>query len=483
MYEYRLWLTVIIPALHLLPFLSSQAFILATGNTKSRSRSSTFKEIRAHHVQMAKTPNCNQRSSSSSSRVAKSSRKSPARKKKQGASPTRTRKSKSDDIPTHIYSYDVAQIAPENDWVDLNVPPDELRPSATLTTGQCFSWLVVQDECSDSSSNKQQQQQSAWGVHDAKEWIGPLGNRCLSIRETATTTMYRVLAGPTDGVDEYLRDYFQLDVPLAPLYEEWSRHDKRLARIGKVIRGVRILRQDPVECLFSFICSSNNNVPRITKMLAAFRSTFGEFLMEIPCRSAMDDSPRLDVPVGRKLYSFPTLEALQAATDPALREMGLGYRASYIIATIDLLLRCGGEEYLLSLREQGPDFVQEKLCELKGVGRKVADCVALFSLNQAEAIPIDTHVWHIACREYDPSLSEVKSLTPTVYKRCGELFRSRFPSHAGWAHSLLFVAELPSFRGVLPLDIVTQMDEWKEQEKAKKAADKEAKASKNIIKS
>jgi len=330
---------------------------------------------------------------------------------------------------------------------------------------------------------------SAWGVHDAKEWVGPLGNRVISIRETPNTTLYRVLHGPTDGVDEYLRDYFQLDTPLGPLYAQWSERDDRLARISSVIPGVRILRQDPTECLFSFICSSNNNVPRITKMLAAFREAYGEFMMELPCRSSVEDNltngdraePSLCRDnVSREIYSFPTLEALRAANDAALREMGLGYRASYIVATRDRLLELGGEEHLHSLRDvKDANAVQEKLIEFKGVGRKVADCVALFSLDQIEAIPVDTHVWHIACREYDPSLGEVKSLTPTVYKRVGELFRSRFPSHAGWAHSLLFVAELPSFRGVLPKDIVSQMDEWREQERAKKVAEKEAKAARS----
>ena len=413
-----------------------------------------------------------------SSPFKRSPRKSPARKKVEN-----------DINSLRVYSADLANIAPENMWVDMGVPPEELRPSATLTTGQSFSWLVVEDD--ETKVAEGEQKTSAWGVHDAKEWVGPLGNRVISIRETPTTTLYRVLHGPTDGADEYLRDYFQLDTPLAPLYEEWSGRDGRLGRIASVIPGVRILRQDPTECLFSFICSSNNNVPRITKMLAAFRETYGEFMMDLPCRSAIEvnlngesAAPSLrHESIGRQLYSFPTLEALRDATDAALREMGLGYRASYIVATRDLLLELGGEEYLHSLRNmQDANGVQEKLVEFRGVGRKVADCVALFSLDQIEAIPVDTHVWHIACREYDPSLGEVKSLTPTVYMRVGELFRSRFPSHAGWAHSLLFVAELPSFRGVLPADIVSQMDEWREQEKAKKAEEKEAKAARSATK-
>ena len=417
-------------------------------------------------------------------------RKSPARAKK---SPSRkNKKSKEPDVK--IFASDLANIAPENEWVDLHVLPEELRPSNCLTTGQAFSWLVVESDYSDEvggngpaklESNldaefkqEQQHQQSAWGVHDAMEWVGPLDNWVISVRETPTTSLYRVLHGPTDGVEEYLRDYFQLDTPLAPLYDEWGKCDDRLRRIAEVIPGVRILRQDPVECLFSFICSSNNNVPRITQLLKAFRQTYGKFLMDLPCRQLDDEGlPLLGGEiVSRKIYSFPSLETLEAATDKGLREMGFGYRAPYLVETRDLLQELGGHDYLMHLRTiRDADQVQEKLIEFKGVGRKVADCVALFSLDQTEAIPVDTHVWHIACREYDSTLNEVKSLTPTVYRRVGDLFRSRFSSHAGWAHSLLFVAELPSFRNALPEDIIAQMNEWREQEQEKKAADKEAK--------
>lgn len=161
------------------------------------------------------------------------------------------------------------------------------------------------------------------------------------------------------------------------------------------------------------------------------------------------------------LFSFPTLASLASATDDELRDMGLGYRAKYIIETRDLLLNCGGEDYLLNLRsQQDPHVVQEALTTFSGIGRKVADCIALFSLDQNDAIPVDVHVQHIASRDYDPTVFDgAKSITPTIYKRVGDLFRERFRSHSGWAHSLLFVAELPSFREVLPADMLREMDE------------------------
>jgi N-glycosylase/DNA lyase len=208
----------------------------------------------------------------------------------------------------------------------------------------------------------------------------------------------------------------------------------------------------------SFICSSNNNIPRIAKMLEAIRREYGEPLGTFR---------------GRALHSFPSLEALKRrATEQDLRRIGLGYRAKYVVETAKLLDSLGGEPYLRELRgATDPDLVQARLVRLRGVGRKVADCVALFSLRQAGAIPVDVHVWNIARRDYgadDPALGAAKSVTPKVYAAVGDVFRSRFGPHSGWAHSLLFVAELPSFRPVLPEDLVNEMDRFRAEEKARK---------------
>ena len=168
---------------------------------------------------------------------------------------------------------------------------------------------------------------------------------------------------------------------------------------------------------------------------------------------------------GSVQYSFPSLEHLQRqATEADLRtKCGMGYRAKYLIETMKTLTGLGGEMYLQELRLiKDPAIVQEKLIQFCGVGRKVADCVALFSLQQSDAIPVDVHVWNIARRDYGADaliIHTTKSLTPNIYKQIGDLFRSRFPSKSGWAHSLLFVAELPSFRQALPGDLVEEMDQ------------------------
>ena len=151
-------------------------------------------------------------------------------------------------IGPRIVSSDIAKLSPENEWIDLQVPPEELRPSATLTNGQCFNWIVVHSYLDENEGvdSVPATPNSAWGTHNAKEWVGPLQNRVFSIRETTTTTQYRVLHGPTEGAHEYLQHYFRLETKLAPLYAEWSKADSRLSTIAKCIPGVRILRQEPL---------------------------------------------------------------------------------------------------------------------------------------------------------------------------------------------------------------------------------------------
>ena len=114
--------------------------------------------------------------------------------------------------------------------------------------------------------------------------------------------------------------------------------------------------------------------------------------------------------------------------------------------------------------------VQNQLMLMPGVGRKVADCVALFSLDQTEGIPVDTHVWDIALRDYDTllSLKGAKSITPAIYEEVGEVFRKRFPCKAGWAHSVLFAAELPEFRVRLPIALQEEMKAFTEHSKSVK---------------
>lgn len=84
-------------------------------------------------------------------------------------------------------------------------------------------------------------------------------------------------------------------------------------------------------------------------------------------------------------------------------------RAKYITGTVKALQLKpgGGAEWLLSLRKTELEEVIEALSTLPGVGPKVAACIALFSLDQHHAIPVDTHVWQVCSLLLDVSTLQI----------------------------------------------------------------------------
>jgi len=303
-----------------------------------------------------------------------------------------------------------------------------------LENGQAFGW---------------NQDTEAGGV-----WHGVVRDRVVTLREVDNDVLYRVIphlgeAEATEEFHKYLCQYFSLhdpDLSLDKLSREWiSREPERLGLIVGHLKGMRLLRQDPLECTISFICSSNNNIKRIKLMLGYLRRYYGK---------------RLDSPGGEvagdlgfaegEWYEFPSLEALCRVEEKHLRELGFGYRAKYVVGAAKLIAEKGGTQWLLGLRKLSPGEVREQLIQLPGVGPKVADCIALFSLDQLGCVPVDTHVWQLVQREYKHLVGSSKTVTKKVYENITAFFQETFGRHCGWAHSFLFTAELPHFLHRLP---------------------------------
>ncbi|KAI1036726.1 hypothetical protein LB503_002858 [Fusarium chuoi] len=161
-------------------------------------------------------------------------------------------------------------------------------------------------------------------------------------------------------------------------------------------------------------------------------------------------------------HDFPSPQDLTGdKVESHLRELGFGYRAKYIAETARMVANEKPETWLESLRNPDlPGFnttpvPKEKhasykealaqLLTLKGVGPKVADCVCLMGLGWGEAVPVDTHVWQIAQRDYKFGKSKAKTLNKATYEAVGDHFRSLWGPFAGWAHSVLFTADLREF--------------------------------------
>ena len=144
-----------------------------------------------------------------------------------------------------------------------------------------------------------------------------------------------------------LLDYFWLredgSMDLQDMYALWSAADPmHFAHIAPVFPGVRLLRQDPFECLFSFICSSNNNIKRIALMLDKLCAALGN---PVPVPASRPAISLQGHPI-QCMYSFPTPEALLAASveqgegtalHSTLEGLGFGYRAKFVVAALDTL--------------------------------------------------------------------------------------------------------------------------------------------------
>lgn len=254
-----------------------------------------------------------------------------------------------------------------------------------------------------------------------------------------------------DDTEALLRNYFNLHHDLAELYKQWAEADPNFRKRAPRFTGVRMLNQDAWEALVGFICSSNNNISRISQMVHKLCLHYGPYI------GAIGDEV---------FHDFPSPAALTApGVEAHLRELGFGYRARYIAQTAQNISQDRPEGWLLSLRnpasvawgaapgkttaaDEAPTYkrAHEQLLELTGVGPKVADCVCLMGLGWGEAVPVDTHVWQIAMRDYKfGGKSKNKTLTKALYDAVGDHFRELWGSQAGWAHSVLFTADLRAF--------------------------------------
>lgn len=156
--------------------------------------------------------------------------------------------------------------------------------------------------------------------------------------------------------------------------------------------GIRILRQEPWECVCSFIISQNNNIPRIKKIISALSEKYGEKIEQN----------------GTTYYTFPTAKALYDAGEEAIFALKTGFRAKYIIDASSKI--SSGETDLDSiLKEENFDTCVDILCKIKGIGLKVASCALLFGFNKTEAFPID--VWmKRALEKYFPDGIDLNAL-------------------------------------------------------------------------
>lgn len=265
-------------------------------------------------------------------------------------------------------------------------------------------------------------------------------NRGVILRADISKTMEKDM-NSNSNLDDTLKvitDYLNLKINLSTLYKQWSLSDPIFAKQSANFKGIRILRQEPWENLISFICSSNNNVKRISQMCENLCLHFGQYINSYN---------------GVKYFDFPTPQALSgAAVEQRLRELSFGYRAKYISNTAKTMMSLSSSslsalQELYNLRNRPYREAHLELLKFTGVGPKVADCVCLMSLDKNDVVPIDTHVLNIVQRDYKKfkksgTTNTTNSINNKTYIEIGDFFRDIWGEYAGWAHSVLFTADL-----------------------------------------
>ena len=284
--------------------------------------------------------------------------------------------------------------------LDQTVTPFNLEH--TLKCGQSFRWEKHGD----------------W-------WYGVVKDKIIKIRQTTDRLQFETF--PEKVNIDFVVKYFRLDDDLPYILSKINK-DKHISRAIQNFRGLRINRQEPWECLISYICATYKNIPAIKKMILNLSQRFGE-------KISFDN---------HVFYTFPKPKDLAKASLEELKKCKLGFRAKSVLKTSKIIHK--KQFKFKPLKEIGYEKAKRELLSLPGVGQKVADCVLLFSLDKLEAFPVDVWMKRIMLEFYNKYFQRVfvkkvtskKSITPNEYREINSFGIKHFGEYAGYAQEYLF---------------------------------------------
>lgn len=285
--------------------------------------------------------------------------------------------------------------------INLNQSTVPFNLEHTLCCGQLFRWNKLGD----------------W-------WYGVVKDQVIKLRQNGEKLIVHSSEPPNQ---QFIENYLRLDDNLSSILSEFSK-DKHIKEAVKRYRGLRLVRQEPWECLISYMCATYKSIPAITRMINNLSRCHGTKL-------TFD---------GYDFYTFPKPDTLAKTSSSECRSCGLGFRAERVLDTAKLV--DSGELQLESLKNMSYVDAKSELLTLNGVGNKVADCVLLFSLEKLEAFPIDVWVKRAATTLYadhfDPDfinkIGNKSSLTNKEYATISSFGREYFGRYAGYAQEYLF---------------------------------------------
>ena len=203
--------------------------------------------------------------------------------------------------------------------------------------------------------------------------------------------------------DEYFTSFFDLqrDYSIINSFAVSSPH-KIVSRSALAAKGVRILNQQKEEMLFSFIISQNNMIPRIKAIIERTSEALGEK------KNFM----------GEAYYAFPSAKTLATKDEEFYKSLGYGYRARYIVEVANAIVK--NQIDLEEIASLTTIELKKSLMTLKGVGAKVADCIALFGYHRVDSFPVDTWIERLYREDFKGELTDRNKITEWFLKEFGE---------------------------------------------------------------
>ena len=209
-------------------------------------------------------------------------------------------------------------------------------------------------------------------------WYGFINRKPVKLRQENDILLFSGKATSKD-----ITGYFNLGLDYIEVIKTFPKNRILILALKKYW-GLRIIRQDPFECLVSYILSSQNNIKRINNMVNELSFRYGRKMTF----------------EGRYVHAFPTLKELSGCCRNDLRKCRLGFRDKYLDDAIRKL--CSKEVKLEKIGKMTYEKALNELLKIKGIGKKVANCILLFGYNKYEAFPIDVWIAKVL-RKYFPS--------------------------------------------------------------------------------
>ena len=251
-----------------------------------------------------------------------------------------------------------------------------------------------------------------WEKHGS-DWYGIDGQDVLKINKNGVIKSIRNLK----------TDFFRKNDNIEEIIKSISK-DKTVKKAVKEYEGLRLFRQDPFQCLISFIISSNSNIQKIKSSLEKITKKFGK---KVKIQN-------------KEFFLFPEPEKMAKATIDEIKSCGVGYRAPFIKEAAKMvILKKIDFEYL---KKCNYHEAKKNICLVPGIGNKVADCIMLFSLNKLESFPLDTWMIKILEKYYSKEFKiETKTITQKQYELLHEKIVNYFGPYCGYAQQYLFKME------------------------------------------